>query len=104
MVGTNRLSPDDETGVVSAYDATTDLGLFSLTASTTVTAAILTPGSLSPTPGPSLMSQVVIVGTLISVVLSDVSALVEGSIVTLERPGWVRAGRGPATGEQSDDD
>jgi len=85
VVGTDYLSPDDGTGVVYAYDDTTDISAFGLAPSrTTVTASLLLPGSLSPTPMPSLVSQVVVVGPLVYVVLGDVSALAEGSVVTLE--------------------
>lgn len=85
MVGTDQLSPDSGTGVVYAYDATTDIATRRLVpASTTVTASLLLPGSLYPTPTPSLVNQVVVVEPLVYVVLGDVSALVEGSIVTLE--------------------
>jgi len=84
MVGTDRLSPDSGTGVVYGYDASEDVAAFGLTLTqTTVTASVLAPGSLTPTPV-ALVVEVVVTGTLIYAVLGDVSALTEGSIVTLE--------------------
>jgi len=84
MLGTDRLSPDSGTGVVYAYDAAEDVAAWGLTASqTTVSASLLAPGALTPTPV-ALVVEVVVTGTLIYAVLGDVSALTEGSIVVLE--------------------
>jgi len=84
LLGMDRLSPDSGPGVVYGYDAAEDVAAFGLTASqTTVTASVRAPGSLTPTPA-ALVVEVVITGTLIYAVLGDVSALAEGSIVTLE--------------------
>jgi len=83
-LGMDHLSPDSGPGVVYGYDASEDVAAFGLTASqTTVTASLLAPGSLTPTPV-ALVVEVVITGTLIYAVLGDVSALAEGSIVTLD--------------------
>ncbi len=83
-VGTDRLSPDSGAGVVYGYDAAEDVAAWGLALSqTTVSASVLTPGSLTPTPV-ALVVEVVITGTLIYAVLGDISALTEGSIVTLE--------------------
>ncbi len=86
LLGMDRLSPDSGAGVVYGYDAAEDVAAWGLTASqTTVTASVLAPGSLYPTPAPTaLINEVVITGTLIYAVLGDVGALVEGTVMTLE--------------------